>query len=87
MAISKEINDIFSMMTAHPEEIANINLFIKLKNGTIFRYKVDCHKQAKIDRILELRKLKEEHKRKLKEEKFKNKITKKTDKTNKIENQ
>lgn len=85
MTIQEEVKDLFNMILQHPDEIYKLNLFIKLKNGTLFSYKID--KKLEDNLLLKERirkqKLEEKHK-KLEEkiEKREEKIKKKKEKNN-----
>lgn len=47
MSIQEEVKDLFNMIMNHPDEIYKLNLWIKLKNGTFFNYKIDKKKEEK----------------------------------------
>jgi hypothetical protein len=46
MSMNDEIREIFSMILNHPDEINQLNFYVRLNNGTIFRYHVDRKKEA-----------------------------------------
>ena len=84
MNIQEEVKDLFNMILQHPDEIYKLNLFIKLKNGTLFSYKID--KKLEDNLLLKERirkqKIEEKHKKleekiRKKEEKIKNRQEKK----------
>ena len=72
MGIQNEVKDFFDMISQHPDQIDKLNLFVRLKNGTIFNYKMDRRKEDKILLAEQIRKQKfEEKQRKLEEKKQK----------------
>lgn len=48
MSMDDELSQILSLVLNHNENIDKLNLFIKLKNGNVFKYKLDRVKQMKI---------------------------------------
>jgi hypothetical protein len=48
MALKEEINELFNLINNHTDEIEFLNFFIRMKNGTIFKYKMDKKKEFKI---------------------------------------
>lgn len=49
MAIENELRELINIIMEYPDEIEKLNLFVKLKNGTIFKYKVDRIKELQIN--------------------------------------
>lgn len=64
MSIRAEMNEFFKLIMEHPDEIEKTNLYIKLKNGTVFRYKLDKRKEDKLKMKAEAKRIKEEEKQK-----------------------
>ena len=48
MAVKEEINELFNMINNHADDIEFLNFFIRMKNGTIFKYKMDKKKEFKL---------------------------------------
>ncbi|MBN1525843.1 MAG: hypothetical protein JW904_15300 [Spirochaetales bacterium] len=71
MALQEEINELFNLIKNHTDEIEHINCFIRMKNATIFKYKMDKRKEFR----LKLRAKEEERKRQEKKEKKNRKKT------------
>ena len=64
MTLQEELNDIFNMIQNHSDEIENINFYVRMKNGTVFKYKMDKQKEFR----LKLKDKEEARKRREKEE-------------------
>lgn len=62
MSLHEEINELLNLVNNHTEEIAHLKFFIKMKNGTVFKYKMDKRKEFKHQLKEELAKLKNDSK-------------------------
>lgn len=58
MSLHEEINELLNLVNNHTEEIAHLNLYIKMKNGTVFKYKMDKRKEFKLRLKEEMKKRK-----------------------------
>ncbi|HOJ64569.1 MAG TPA: hypothetical protein PLE45_09125 [Spirochaetota bacterium] len=83
MTIQDEVKDLFNMILQHPDEIYKLNLFIKLKNGTLFSYKIDKKLEDNLLLKERIRKQKIEEKHKKLEEKIRKKEEKEREKSKK----
>jgi hypothetical protein len=63
MALKEEINELFNLINNHTDEVEYLNFFIRMKNGTIFKYKMDKKKEFRIKLKEELQKMKQNKKR------------------------
>ncbi len=57
MVLKDEIKELFNLINSHTEEIEFLNFFIRMQNGTIFKYKMDKKKEFRIKLRDEVRKL------------------------------
>ena len=48
MSLKEEVNELFDLINNHTDEIEHLSFFIRMKNGTIFKYKMDKRKEFKI---------------------------------------
>jgi hypothetical protein len=48
MPLKEEINELFNMINNHSDDIEFLNFVIRMKNGTIFKYKMDKKKEFRI---------------------------------------
>jgi hypothetical protein len=60
--LKEELNELFTMINNRTEEIEFVNFSIRMKNGTIFKYKMDKKKEFRI-KLKEESKITEENKK------------------------
>ena len=48
MSLKEEVKELFNLINNHTDEIEHLSFFIRMKNGTIFKYKMDKKKEFKI---------------------------------------
>ncbi|HBD93882.1 MAG: hypothetical protein A2015_11700 [Spirochaetes bacterium GWF1_31_7] len=74
MSMDDELRQILSLVLTHNEDLEKLHLYIKLKNGNVFKYKVDKVKEMKIlrniQRRIEKEKIKKERKHRKIDQKF-----------------
>jgi hypothetical protein len=63
MAIKEEIDEVFNLVKFHTDDIEQLNIFIRMKNGTVFKYKIDKKKEFRIRLKEEMEKSKREKKK------------------------
>jgi hypothetical protein len=63
MGIKEEIDEVFKLVRFHTDDIEQLNIFIRMKNGTIFRYKIDKKKEFRLKLKEGLQKLKDKKER------------------------
>ena len=83
MSMDNELKQMLNLVLEHNEQIEKLNLYIRMKNGTKLKYKIDKVKESKIRQALEkqIEKQKErlahkQEKRRIKEEKMQERSTK-----------
>ncbi len=76
MSMDNELKQMLNLVLEHNEQIEKLDLYIRMKNGTKLKYKIDRLKESKILKALEkqIEKQKErlahkQEKRRIKEEK------------------
>ena len=62
MSLNEEVNELFNLIKNHTEEIEHLSFFIRMKNGTVFKYKMDKKKEFKLKLKEELNKWKQNKK-------------------------
>lgn len=60
-----ELRQVLSLVLTHNEDLEKLNLYIKLRNGNVFKYKIDKVKEMK----LKQNEIRKQEKIKMKEEK------------------
>ncbi len=48
MGIKEEIDEVFKLVRFHTDDIEQLNIFIRMKNGTVFRYKIDKKQECRL---------------------------------------
>ncbi len=48
MGLKEELNELFGMINNRTEDIEFVNFSIRMKNGTVFKYKMDKKKEFRI---------------------------------------
>lgn len=70
MSVDDELKQILNLVLTRNEDVEKLNLFIKLKNGNVFNYKIDRVKELKVLQNIQ----KKQEKERLKNEKVQKKL-------------
>ena len=87
MGLKEELNEIFDNVINHNEDIEKLSIFIRMRNGTTLKYKIDKHKEFSLLRNTEKKIQKIKDKETVKLRKIEEKKKKKSELSNKTKNQ
>jgi hypothetical protein len=62
MGLKEELHELFTMINNRTDDIEFVNFIIRMKNGTVFKYKMDKKKEFRIKLKEELQKSEERKK-------------------------